>query len=141
MRSTNQRRLGTNHLTPSVEGYNGDVIRKKLLYAADITCFFRFYLISFISVAALNALVQQLPRCLSNHSSTPSPPHHHLLTITSSPSPPHHHHLLTITSSPSPPPHHHLLTITSPHHHITSPSHHLLTIITLVTCSGEDHRY
>ena len=115
MRSTNQRRLGTNHLTPSVEGYNGDVIRKKLLYAADITCFFRFYLISFISVTALNALVQQLPRCLSNHSSTPSPPHHHhLLIITSSPSPPPHHHLLTITtSSPS----HHHLTITSPPHH------------------------
>jgi hypothetical protein len=49
--------------------------------------------------------------------------YHHLITITSSPSP-HHHHLITITSSPLPHHHyhhHHLITITSsppPHSHV-----------------------
>jgi len=59
---------------------------------------------------------------------SPSQPHRHTLTITSSPSHPHHH-IFTITPSPSHP-HHHTLTITSSpshqphrHHH-----HHTLTI-------------
>jgi len=51
------------------------------------------------------------PACLKSSLLTlpsPSPHHHHLITITSSPSP-HHHHLITIIITSSPSPHHHHL--------------------------------
>ena len=55
--------------------------------------------------------------------SSQSPPHSHLLTVTSSQSPPHSH-LLTVTSSQSPL-HSHLLTVTSSQ---SPPRSHLLTV-------------